>query len=81
MQDSQEEETQGDRMLSGKMNKAIKKRKKLTAARMRALPKFDIQDLIGSFDLDHKGDIIIISNGVDEEGNPKFEDKNGTRVN
>ena len=66
MEDSEEEDPHADKIMSGKMNRAIKKRKKLTAARMRSLPKFEIQDLIGNFDLDHNGDIIIISNGTDD---------------
>ena len=67
--------------MSGKMNKAIKKRNKLNPARMRALPKFEIANLIGNFDFDHNGTIIIVSNGKDDKGNPRYEDKDGRRVN
>ena len=54
---------------------------KLNPARMRQIPKFEITDLLGDFDEDHNGNILIVSNGKDSNGNPRYEDKVGRRVN
>ena len=48
---------------------------------MRELPKFEIADLIGNFDIDEDGNYIIISNGKDRRGFDILEDKQGRRVN
>ena len=45
-----------------------KKRRKLPPARVRQLPVFDIQDIIGDFDIDEEGNFIIIKNGLDNKG-------------
>lgn len=58
-----------------------KKRMRLPPARMRQLPKFEIADLIGNFDIDEDGNYIIISNGKDNRGYDVLEDKQGRRVN
>lgn len=48
---------------------------------MRQLPKFSVNDLIGSFDIDEDGNYIIISNGRDDRGRDILEDQTGRRVN
>lgn len=59
----------------------MKKRKRLAPARLRALPHFEIGDIIGQFDIDEDGHYIIVSNGVDERGKLVLEDAKGNRVN
>lgn len=51
-----------------------KKRKRLAPARLRALPNFQIGDIIGVFDIDEDGNFIIVSNGNDERGRLILED-------
>lgn len=58
-----------------------KKRKRLPPARMRNLPKFGINDIIGEFDIDEDGNFIIVSNGYDDDDVIILEDSNGRRVN
>lgn len=58
-----------------------KKRKQLPPTRMRELPQFKIEDLIGDFEIDEEGNYIIISNGKDASGEDILEDLNGKRVN
>lgn len=40
-----------------------KKRKQLPVARMRQLPQFEIDELVGEFEIDEEGNFIILSNG------------------
>ena len=40
-----------------------KKRKKLPPSRVRQLPQFEINDIIGNFDIDEDGNYIIVRNG------------------
>jgi hypothetical protein len=42
-----------------------KKRKRLPPNRMRALPPFEIRDVVGNFDIDEEGNYMIIGNGID----------------
>jgi hypothetical protein len=58
-----------------------KKRRKLLPARMRQLPQFQINDLIGTFEIDEDGNFIILRNGLDKNGKPRLEDQKGRRVN
>jgi hypothetical protein len=58
-----------------------KKRKQLRPARMNQIPKFEINEIIGNFDIDEEGNYIIISNGKDIRGKPRLEDMDGHRVN
>ena len=50
-------------------------------ARVRALPNFAINDIIGEFDVDEQGNFIIVSNGYDQLGRVVLEDAQGRRVN
>lgn len=58
-----------------------KKRKRLAPNRMRQIPKFEINEIIGNFDVDEEGNYIIISNGRDIRGQTRLEDMDGRRVN
>jgi hypothetical protein len=58
-----------------------KKRKRLPPGRMRQLPHFEINDIIGNFDIDEEGNNMIIGNGEDTKGNQILEDMDGQRVN
>ena len=58
-----------------------KKRRKLLPARMRQLPSFEINDLIGSFEIDEDGNFVILRNGKDANGKARLEDQQGRRVN
>lgn len=58
-----------------------KKRKRLPPARLRTLPNFTINDIIGVFEIDEDGNFIIVSDGLDEKGNMILKDANGNRVN
>lgn len=42
-----------------------KKRKRLPPGRMRQLPQFEINEIIGNFDIDEEGNYMIIGNGED----------------
>ena len=48
---------------------------------MNQIPKFEINEIIGNFDIDEEGNYIIISNGKDIRGKPRLEDMDGHRVN
>jgi hypothetical protein len=58
-----------------------KKRKRLPPARLRTLPKFQISQITGQFEIDPDGNFIIISNGFDKKGQLVLEDSEGRRVN
>jgi hypothetical protein len=58
-----------------------KRRKRLPPARMKQLPMFNIEDIVGNFDIDEEGNYMIISNGEDQRGNMILEDMDGLRVN
>lgn len=58
-----------------------KKRKQLPMARLKQLPAFEIEELVGDFEIDEDGNFIIIANGKDDEGKDILEDLNGRRVN
>ena len=57
-------------------SKAKRKRKRLTRRRMAELPNFDVEEILGEFELDQNGNSIIL-----QTANGKLNDKYGRLVN
>jgi hypothetical protein len=48
---------------------------------MKNLPKFELTELMGDFDIDIQGNQIFINKGIDKNGVAILHDKQGRRVN